>query len=98
MNRVQSHFDFAPSNSIRIRRNFKSLQKPRHNFSQTLAQTIHQRRHSEFHIRHTWRPSRFKLENDSIYAPHSALEAVLALFVETISNQIHQLPPKLSSV
>ena len=76
----------APWNSIRLVSN---------RISKTSAQTLHQRLNPELDISHSRRTTRLHFKNYSINAPHPAFEAIVDPFVETISNQIHQLPPKI---
>jgi hypothetical protein len=63
--------------------------------SKTTAQTVHQRLNPELDICHTRRTTRFDFKNYSINAPHPAFRMIINPFVETISNQIHQSPPKI---
>src|ERR1044072_208223 len=92
---IQTNSDLAPRNAIRIGLDVKSFHQPASPLSQTQAKSIHKGGHSELDISDARRTTRFKLQNDSIHAPHTSLDAILHHLVETIPHQVHQPPPKI---
>src|SRR6185369_8997904 len=84
-----------PRNPIRRRFDVPTLHQVRDRISKAFAQTIQQRPNSELDIRDARGPTRLDFQHDSIHSSHPALGTIVDAFVETISDQIHQPPPKI---